>query len=50
MPLGILTSPMCNVKQIATKHSRTSNNFENLEINDVLENIKVLLKYIRKKK
>lgn len=50
MPKGILTPSMCSVKEITTKNSPTSNNFENLEIKDVLENIKVLIKYIRKKK
>jgi len=41
---------MCEVKEIATKNCTASKNFEQLEINDVLENIRLLLNYIKKRK
>jgi len=50
MPKGILPSSMCSVKEISIKNSTTSKDFENLDINNVLEIIEVLLNYIRKKK
>lgn len=50
MPLGILPSSMCSVKEISTKNSVTSNNLENLDVNDVLEIIKILLNYIKKRR
>ena len=50
MPDGILSLSMCNVNEITTKKCTKSKNFEDLEISDVLENIKLLLNYIKKKK
>ena len=50
MPIGILPSSNCSVKEISMKNSLTSKDLENLDINDVLEIIKLLLNYIRKKK
>ena len=50
MPKGIVSAFMYSVKEMSTKNSIASKNFENLEINDVLEIIEVLLNYIRKKK
>ena len=41
---------MCEVNEIAVKNCTVSKNFEDLEISDVLENIKVLLNYIKKQK
>lgn len=50
MPEGILATPKCVVNEISTKNSIATNILETLEVNDVLEIIKILLKYIRKNK
>ena len=39
--------PKCKVNEITTKNCTTSKNFDDLEISDVLENIKLLLDYIK---
>ena len=41
---------MSEVNEISTKNCTTSKNFENFEVNDVLENIRLLLNYIKKQK
>lgn len=48
MPSGILTTPKCDVKASAIDNSIRSKILDNLEINDVLEIIKLLLNYIMK--
>jgi hypothetical protein len=48
LPHGSLAFSMCNVNEITPKICPKSNNFDNLEINDLLENIKILLDYIKK--
>ena len=40
----------CEVNEIAVKNCATSRNFDDVEIKDVLENIRVLLNYIKKQK
>jgi len=40
---------MCGVNENSTKNCAASKNFEELEINDVLENIRLLLNYIKKR-
>ena len=51
MPLyGIVSTFMCEVNEIAVKNCMPSKNFDDLEISDVLENIKLLLNYIKKQK
>jgi hypothetical protein len=50
MPYGILTSSMCTVNDRATKNSVTNRNFVDLDLNDILENIKILLNYINDRK
>jgi len=47
---GIVFTSMCKVNEIATKNCMPSKNFDDLEISDVLENIKLLLNYIKKQK
>ena len=47
---GSVYDKRCEVNEIAAKNCTTSRNFDDLEINDVLENIKVLLNYIKKQK
>lgn len=47
--LDSISTFRCDVKEIATKSSTISMNFEELEINDVLENIRLLLNYIKKR-
>ena len=42
--------PKCKVNEITTKNCTTSKNFDDLEISDVLENIKLLLDYIKNRK
>jgi len=49
LPAGSISNFMCEVKEIATKNCTTSKNFEELEISDVLENIRLLLNYIKKR-
>lgn len=50
MPSGILPNSRCEVNEIAAKNCTPSRNFDDLEISDVLENIKLLLNYIKKQK
>ncbi|MDO8481582.1 MAG: hypothetical protein Q7S75_00690 [bacterium] len=50
LPYGSLAVSMCKVNEIATKNCTTSNVFEDLDISDVLESIKLLLDYIKKRK
>ena len=47
---GSVSDQSCEVNEIAAKNCTTSRNFDDLEISDVLENIKVLLNYIKKQK
>jgi|GEM_PF-2589864 len=49
LSLDSISTFSCDVKEIATKSSRISINFEELEINDVLENIRLLLNYIKRR-
>lgn len=50
MPNGILATPFCVVNENSTNSSTAISIFENIEVNDVLENINVLLKYTKKGK
>jgi len=50
MPAGILISSMCDVKKIAIKNSTINKTFADLETSDILENIRILLNYIKKHK
>ncbi len=50
MPIGILASPERNVNKQTIIISNKSNDFEILEISDVLEIIKILLYYNVKNK
>ena len=51
MPLiGILLSEGCKVNTIAAIISTQTINFDNLEVKDLLEIIKILLNYIKEQK
>jgi len=50
LPADSISNFMCEVNEISTKNCTASKNFEELEINDVLENIRLLLNYIKKQK
>ncbi len=50
LPAGSISNFRCGVNEIAAKNCTPSKNFEELEISDVLENIRLLLKYIKKRK
>ena len=50
LPYGSLVFPKCKVNEIATRNCTASKVFENLDISDVLEIIKLLLDYIKKRK
>ena len=50
LPYGSLVFSMCKVNEVATKNCTTMKNLDDLEISDVLESIKLLLNYIRKRK
>jgi len=41
---------MCDVKKIAIKNSTINKTFADLETSDILENIRILLNYIKKHK
>ena len=50
LPADSISNFMCGVNEISTKNCTESINFDDLEINDVLENIRILLNYIRKQR
>ena len=50
MPYGILTPSMCKVNEISTNKCTPNSSFDDLDINDVLENIRILLNYIKKQR
>ena len=50
LPFGSVSNQSCEVKKIPLQNCTKSKNFDDLEINDVLENIKILLNYIKKQK
>lgn len=50
LPADSISIFRCEVNEIATKNCTPSNNFEELEISDVLENIRLLLNYIKKRR
>ena len=50
LPADSISNFMCGVNEISTKKCTPSSNFEDLDINDVLENIRILLNYIKKQR
>lgn len=50
LPADSISNFMCGVNEISTKNCTKSINFEELEINDVLESIRILLNYIKKQR
>ena len=44
LPADSISNFMCGVNEISTENCTKSINFDDLEINDVLENIRILLK------
>ena len=50
LPTDSISNFMCGVNEISTKNCTKSINFDDLDINDVLENIRILLNYIKKQR
>src|SRR3989344_8393809 len=50
LPADSISNFMCEVNENSTKNCTPSKNFDKLEVNDVLENIRLLLNYIKKRR
>ena len=50
LPADSISNFMCGVNEISTENCTKSINFDDLDINDVLENIRILLNYIKKQR